>query len=373
MDAVPAAGYEGSVTTRDVIVVGASAGGVEALARFVGALPRELSAAVLVVLHVSRASALPAILARSTGLTVRHPGGPEPLSHGTVYVGPPEHHLVVRPQERVGNGADEGPGERDGDREPVVDVSAGPRENGYRPSVDVLFRTAARSLGPRVVAVVLSGALDDGVAGAAAVRARGGLVFTQAAEDCLHPSMPESTRLRVGADGTGTAEDLARLVAAHADDGGDPAALPEDALLDREADVGEDIHDSVLADDHVGPPSGYSCPDCAGALYSVSDPVVLRFRCRVGHAWTASSLAVEQDESTETALWIAVRALEERSELSRRLAVTAQAEGRSMTSEQFRRSAERADRSARRVKELLDTVVRGREHDLAVIREATGE
>jgi two-component system chemotaxis response regulator CheB len=329
------------VLVRDVVVVGASAGGVEALIRFVAALPADLPATVLVVLHMpARASsALAAILARHGPLPTRSATDREPLVPGRVLVAPPDHHLVVT---EAG----------------LASINRGPRENGHRPSIDVLFRTAAWHLGPRVVAVVLSGSDDDGTAGCVAVRERGGMVLTQSAEDAIYPLMPQSAARRAGADLVAPAETLGAdvtTIIGRTAPAPPPITADEERILGKEAAVDEDESDAVLGQP-VGPPSGFVCPDCSGALFVASELPVLRFRCRIGHAWTADNLVAQQDLTVETALWTAVRTLQEKAELADRLGRRAHEEARPASAGKFHESAREAQRSAGVLKELLTSV-----------------
>jgi two-component system chemotaxis response regulator CheB len=179
---------------RDVVVVGASAGGVEALRELVAGLSATLPATVLVVLHIPPhgGSALPAILSRSGPLPARHPGDREALAPGVVLVAPPDHHLVI----------DDG----------TVRTTRGPHHNGHRPAVDVLFRSAARAARERVVGVVLSGVLDDGTAGLEAIKKRGGLCVVQDPDDAGYPNMPENALAHVAVDHVVPARDMGRLL-----------------------------------------------------------------------------------------------------------------------------------------------------------------
>ncbi|MEA2723494.1 MAG: two-component system, chemotaxis family, protein-glutamate methylesterase/glutaminase [Gemmatimonadales bacterium] len=179
---------------HDIIAVGFSAGGIEALARLVSALPRDLPASLFVVHHfpADRVSALPNILRRSGDLPAIHPAHGQRIERGLIYIAPPDRHLLI-----------------EGSR---IHLTRGPRENGHRPAIDPLFRSAARAFGPRVVAVLLSGALDDGVAGLDAVKRRGGVTVVQDPGDALCPSMPRSAIQRVAVDHVVPSAELAPLL-----------------------------------------------------------------------------------------------------------------------------------------------------------------
>jgi two-component system, chemotaxis family, protein-glutamate methylesterase/glutaminase len=314
-----------------VVVVGASAGGVEALRDLVSRLPADLPACVLVTLHVSAdsPSALPAILRRVSALPVRQARDGERLRAGEVLVGPPDHHLVV---------ADGG-----------VLLTRGPRENGHRPAVDVLFRSAARACGPRALALVLSGALDDGAAGAVSIVARGGRVAVQD----FDASMPRAAASAVAADQLAV-DGLADLVGTWADEvsvAPSPAADLEE--LDKEIGVARMGAEAMHDLDRPGAPSGFGCPDCAGALFKIEDGPLVRFRCRVGHAWSADSLLSRQTVELEGALWVALRSLEERAALNTELGHRATDQGHDRTAARFQENASEATGAAELVRQLI--------------------
>ncbi|MFI5890090.1 chemotaxis protein CheB [Actinoplanes sp. NPDC051513] len=286
---------------RDIVVVGASAGGVEALRALVGGLPADLPAAVLIVLHVPREapSALPRILTRHGRLPAHPAVDGEPLLPGHVYVASPDHHLLVLDHR--------------------ARLSRGPSENGHRPAVDPLFRSAARAAGPRVIGVVLSGSRDDGAVGAEIVAANGGVVVVQRPEDALNPSMPRAVMARVDPDHVVDAAALGALLAALTSERiPDPPATAEDRLTD--AEIAIDGFAGPTIDRIVEIPPVYGCPSCGGGMFELENRPGPRYRCRVGHAWSPESLIEEQAVATEGALWTALRALEEKSALSRRLA-----------------------------------------------------
>jgi two-component system chemotaxis response regulator CheB len=317
-----------------IVVVGASAGGVEALADLAASLPDDLDAAVFVVLHLpaTGTSALPEILRRHGPLPAAHVKDGEPIQPGRIYVGPPDHHVLLR----TGH----------------VHLSRGPRENGHRPAVDPLFRSAAREYATRVVGVVLSGALDDGTAGLLAIKSRGGVAVVQKPTDALYPGMPGSALEHVQVDhvlaAASMGELLTRLVADL------PDAPPEPAPADMRLEVEmEGFSLKAFESNHPGRPSGFSCPDCNGVLWQIKDGGLERYRCRVGHAWSPESLLTQQSEALEAALWVALRSLEERAALSRGLAEPARRRGHSITATRFEEQATEAQQAARLVRDLL--------------------
>lgn len=321
---------------RDVIVIGASAGGLEALRTVVRGLPPTLPAALLVVLHTpaTSGSVLPQILSRAGVLPARHPVDHEPLRHSSIWVAAPDHHLAVTDDH--------------------VTLTRGPRENGVRPAVDVLFRTAARSLGSRVIAVVLSGALDDGTAGLVAVAARGGVCVVQDPRDALYDGMPSSALEHVAVDHVVPAAEIAPLLVRLCTEDVTAVEAAPSPELDREADVGL-MRDEVLGGPGRPMPAAYSCPDCSGVLWEVEGAVPVRYRCRVGHAWSAENLLAQQSEQLDAALSVALRALEEKAALAATLRDRAQERGNAPIATRFAEQSDEAGGAARVIRSLLHT------------------
>ena len=329
-------------TGRGLVLIGASAGGVEALVRTVGGLPRDLPAAVLVVLHVPAESPshLPAILARSGALPAEHATDGEAITPGVIRIAPPDHHLLVR-----------------GDRLRVV---RGPRENLHRPAVDPLFRSAVLERdGHDIVAVVLSGALDDGTAGAVAVHRAGGTVVIQEPTDAAVPSMPQSVAAVITPDLVLRAGEIGPAVEALVSNperrrGGtlDPQTR---ALIEAEVAITAMDREAVHDEDRPGTPSGFGCPDCQGALFEIDEAPVPRYRCRTGHAYSPQALIVAQDSALEEAMWSGLRALEEQAALATRLMQRMQPVGSDRLQERLeRRVTESRERAERLRRFLLD-------------------
>jgi two-component system chemotaxis response regulator CheB len=304
---------------RDIIVVGASAGGVEALVTLVRNIPRSIPAAIFVVLHMSAdsPSLLPEILSRAGPLAASQAKDGEEIVLGHIYVALPDNHLLV---------------EKD-----KVRVVHGPRENRHRPAVDPLFRSAALAYGPRVVGVILSGALDDGTAGLLAVKRRGGIAIVQEPDEALYPSMPSSAQAHVAIDYTLPVAEIGLLLSNLAREGSPKAegGYPMSDNLGKEVKKTELDVNELTADEQIGKPSVFSCPGCGGVLWEIQDGDLLRFRCRVGHAYSVESVLAEQDEALEDALWVALKTLEESADLSRRMAKQAHDRGNDWLASRF--------------------------------------
>jgi two-component system chemotaxis response regulator CheB len=329
------------MTNRDLIVVGASAGGVEALQALVAGLPVDLPATVLVVLHLPEGgrSVLPEILTRCGPLPALHPDDGHPLRHGEILVAPPDRHLTVR----------------DG----AARLSHGPRENGHQPAVDPLFRAAARWRGPRVIGVILSGTLDDGTSGQAAVAAQGGITVVQDPDEALYPGMPLSVLDHVPVDHIASAAELGGLLGRLSRERFDvkPGTLspPRTAAHGREpADVISNDPTSTEPRDPSGDPAGLGCPQCGGSLYEIGDGYLLRYRCRVGHAWSPDSLLAEQSDALESALWLALRTLEDRGSLCRRAERAAHARRQDHVARRFQVQAREAEGATRMMRQALE-------------------
>jgi two-component system chemotaxis response regulator CheB len=306
------------VLSHDIIVMGASTGGVEALSRVVYGLHADLPAAVFVVLHVpaQSTSALPLILKRAGPLPARHAVDGEPIQPGRIYVAPPDFHLLVE----LG----------------YVRLVRGPRENRNRPAVDPLFRSAARAYGPRVIGVILTGALNDGTAGLLAVKRRGGLAVVQDPADAFFPSMPESALEYVKTDYCLPLAEIGSTLSRLAyEPAPEETAYPLPAEMEVEAKILEMDEKVMDSDQRPGKISAFTCPECKGPLWELRDGELLRFRCRQGHAFTGESMIAEQSEEVEAALWTALNILQESAQMSQRMAAEARQRNRQYAAAHF--------------------------------------
>jgi two-component system chemotaxis response regulator CheB len=321
---------------RDLIVIGASAGGIEALQQVFANLSPNLNAATLVVLHTSPNSGglLPRVLARSGGLPAIHPDNGEPIEKGKIYVAPPDYQMLVE----------------DG----TLRIIRGPRENHHRPAIDPTFRSAALSYGRRMIGVVLSGLMDDGTSGLMVVRAHGGACVVQDPRTAMFPSMPQSALERVPDAYIASLNELPglleRLVAERAEAEERPT---RDRVAQSEVELTELDMSEVKNEIRNGNPSSYGCPECGGVLWEIDQEGLLRFRCRVGHAYTARHLRAEQRHAVETALWAALRALEESASLYRRMATRTRNAKQADTTVLYEERAANAEANSETLRDFL--------------------
>lgn len=327
---------------HDMIVIGASAGGLEALSKLLYDLPPDLPAALFIVIHISAhsRSLLPTILNRSlkkrhqqTSWRAVHPKDGEAIQHGQIYVAPPNHHLLVK--------------------EGYVHLSRGPQENSHRPAVDPLFRTVARVYKRRVVGIVLSGALDDGTAGLAAVKQLGGVAVVQDPDEALYSGMPQSAIENVCVDYVLPVSDIASLLAQLVYQPVEKEAEAVSSEMGMESDMAELELKAMQSFDRPGTPSPFGCPECGGVLWELNEGKLLRFRCRTGHAFSTQSLISEQSQDVEIALWTALRALEEKAALSQRLAERARVNKSTLSAQRFQEQGDTCQRHAALVRKLL--------------------
>ena len=371
-------------TPHDLVVVGASAGGVEALSELVRDLPDGFPASVFVVLHTPRhgVSVLPAILSRRGNLPARVPENGEQIQRGVIYVAPPDKHMVLE-KERVF-------------------LTRGPSENGHRPAIDTLFRSAAKMGGSRVVGAVLSGMLDDGTAGLLVIKRHGGVAVVQEPSDALFSGMPSSALMNVSVDFSSPIREMGDLLVRLV---GSPAASPantdttsaanlspragtkdvphmessnsenaetventteetvetvEAAALQEEVEAALMEPDALNRENQPGAaPSVYSCPECKGVLWEVKNEGIIRFRCRTGHAYSGDSLLAAQSDALEAALWTAFRALKESGSLSHRLLARAKERGHHLAVRRFAEQARECDERAAVIRNVL---VNGQPH-----------
>jgi two-component system chemotaxis response regulator CheB len=319
---------------HDIIVVGASAGGVEALLKLVVQFPDNLSATVFVAQHVSatargmlaqildRAGPLPAMLAQDG----------EVFKQAHIYIAPPDHHLLLK--------------------EGCLQVTRGLRENRVRPAIDPLFRSAAVTYGARVVGIILSGLQDDGAAGLLAVKRCGGVAMVQAPSDALFPEMPQNALRHVQADHCLPVSKMGAVLYQLTQEAiAEIPPIPRDIVA--EVQIAESPREAINRDEELGTLAPVTCPECGGPLWELHNDSLQRYRCRLGHAFTATNLLEGQSEAIETALWTAVRTMEERAHILTQLAHGRQEHGQGKLAERYATQAEELITYAKHLRQIL--------------------
>lgn len=265
----------GILPNQNLIVIGASAGGVEALQRLAADLPANLNAAVCIVVHIGNGidgkSLLPAILNHVGALPAINPHDGEGLQDGRIYIAPPDHHMIVKPGH--------------------VHILHGPKENNTRPAINPLFRSAAAAYGPRVIGVILSGMLDDGTAGLAEIKRQGGVAIVQDPKTAAFPSMPLNAIQHVDVDHTVPLSEIASLLG---------SLVKAERIMGTE--IVEQIDQKLLE---------LKCPECNGPIWEKRQGKIVEYGCRVGHVYSPLSFAKSFDAAVERSLWDSVVTLEQ--------------------------------------------------------------
>jgi len=326
-------------SNRNIVVIGASAGGIEALRVLFAKLPADSAASFFVVQHLSSSysSELDRILQSSTAMPVAFASDRQAIMPDMVYLASPDRHMMIEDSR--------------------IRITRGPRENRARPAVDVLFRSAALAFGPRVIGVVLSGSLDDGTAGLWQIKDRAGLAFVQDPREASHASMPQSAIEHVDTDFVGTLDRLAARIAWQVTQALPlPPEVPPRHAQEIETLValgGNGMQAGVM---ELGTPSKYSCPECNGVLIQVDEGPIVRFRCHTGHAYSIQSLLTDVNDTVDVSLWSTVRAIEERILILQQLADLADKDGDPDKAARLRAKAATAQQKCQPLRDLvLDT------------------
>ena len=319
---------------RDIFVIGASAGGVEALTRLVVQFPKDLEAAVFIVQHIAptATSYLAQILNRASPLPATQAQDGEKFELGHIYIAPPDHHLLIKPG--------------------YMHVFHGLRENRVRPSVDPLFRSAAVAYGARVVGVLLTGMQSDGTVGLLAVKRCGGIAMVQDPTDALYPDMPRHALEDVAVDYCLPVSKMgAVLYRLTQEPPLTTLPIPHNLLV--EEDIVEHPNDSTARVDELGTLVPLICPDCGGPLWELRDDNLVRYRCRLGHALTEESLLEGQSEVLEQALWAAVHTMEERMRILTTLANGRREHGQKRVAQLYDKRAEELKGHTQELRRML--------------------
>jgi two-component system chemotaxis response regulator CheB len=323
----------GTVTVgHDVIVIGASAGGLSPLQSILAELPADLPAAIFVVIHIGATSHLAEILRRHVRIPVVQAVSGQPITPGRICVAVPGVHLLLHDSH--------------------VLLRRGPRENLARPAIDPLFRSAACTFGARAIGVLLSGALSDGSAGLRAMKQCNGITVVQDPRDAAVPEMPQNALRHADIDHVLPARDIAGLlVRLTREAAGETPPVPLQIRMET-AIAAQEIS-GMDVNDQLGTPSRFTCPECHGTLWEIADGSLLRYRCHVGHAFTAEAMLDAQGTRAEEMLWGLLRAHQERAALARRMAERERGRNRAGLTKQLLQRAEGYDEDAAVLRSLL--------------------
>jgi two-component system, chemotaxis family, protein-glutamate methylesterase/glutaminase len=318
-----------------VIVIGASAGGLNALCEVIAQFPKDINASIFVVLHLSRRGIgefLQHRLQQYTELKCEMASDKREIERSHIYIAPPNLHLLIK--------------------EDVMIISDGVHENRWRPSIDVLFRSAAVAYSNRTIGVMLTGLLDDGTAGMIAIKKCGGICIVQDPNEAEYPDMPLSVLNNVQVDYCVPLAQMGFVILDYIHNAQlNGSTVPQDILA--ESELVEKLITSIDAVSKLGDHSLYACPDCGGGLWEIKENNFRRYRCHIGHLYSEADLLKKQQENIEESLWVALRMLEERKSLLKRISEEEVKKGLAKLSEEHKQRAEDLERHIDTLKKVL--------------------
>lgn len=319
---------------KDIIVIGASAGGIDPLRKLISKLPKDFGASIFVVVHTAPdgPGLLGEILGFASDLPTANATDREKIERGRVYVAPPDHHLLIE--------------------DSIVRLARGPKENRFRPAIDPLFRSAAKEYGSRVIGIVMSGGLDDGTSGLWSIKEAGGTAIVQDPADAFASSMPESALKHVSVDHCLPASDIAPLLISLVNKEVEEKGVKEmSEITDIEIRIAKEDNSMEIGIEKIGEPSSFTCPECHGSLLQLVEGGRVRFRCHTGHAFSIDSLLSSLSEWIEESLWSSIRSIEESVRLMRHIAEHSRENGG--ISDIFLKKAEEAQDQADSVRDVV--------------------
>lgn len=282
---------------RNIITIGASAGGIAAVSKLVASFKKEFDAAIFVVIHISRNSLTEIILGqiqKQTAIKCLIPADGEEIQNSRIYLAPADHHMMLEKGK--------------------VSIKRGAFDNHWRPSIDVLFRSAAAAYDSCVTGIILTGLLDDGTSGMSAIRRSGGKCMVQDPKEADFPDMPQSVLKNMTVDYKVSIHEMGYILSdLFSRSICNIGEVPEDIQI--EAEISLRMSSNVEGLKKLGHPTWLTCPECGGVLVKVERDEISRYRCYTGHSFTEKILETEQAKGLEESIWIAIRMMEERKNL----------------------------------------------------------
>lgn len=320
-----------------IIAIGASAGGLNAMTELISQLPAGLNAAVFIVLHLSKAAIgdiLVERIKRNSKLPCKLAQHHEGIRPAHIYIAPPDAHLLIKENKMV--------------------LGFGPAENRFRPSIDVLFRSAASSYRNRVIGIILTGFLNDGTAGMAAIQQSGGYCIVQDPNEAEYPSMPLSVLELIEADKCVSLKNMGDIIQDRIRNKGSVNKdITVPTIISAESRLSEKVATGISDVSTLGQKTVFSCPDCGGGLWNIENKSEKHYRCHIGHSYSEKDLEIRQTEAIENTLWVAIRMMEERKILLARLSRENNEKGLEQVSITYSEQGKQLEEHIGRMKELL--------------------